>query len=269
LSADTRGGIVLKVEVDGAVGVVTLDRPEARNALSGELVAAIDGAVSDLDQRNDIAAIVLTGTDPAFCAGFDLRQLAGELRATEAQQRASGVEHPGLLPAHETPMIAAVNGPAVTGGLELALSCDFLIASERARFADTHARVGAMPGGGLTIRLPELIGIDRALQMSYTGDFIDAGRAFEWGLVNEVVPHERLVDRAKEIARAMATIPPENIREIRRMYALIAAAPGGRDGEEAWRLERRLSRAWMAERFDDRRLAAERQSIVERGRRQV
>jgi len=260
---------VLKVDVEPPVGIVTLDRPEARNALSGALVAAIDKAIVDLDRRDDIAAIVLTGTDPAFCAGFDLRQLAGELRDTEERIRASGEEHRGLLPVHTTPMIGAVNGPAVTGGLELALSCDFLIASDRARFADTHARVGAMPGGGLTIRLPELIGIDRALQMSFSGDFIDAQRAYEWGLVNEVVPHEQLLQRAKEIAAAIASVPAANIAEIRRMYAVVAAAPGGPAGDEAWRLERRLSRGWMAERFDEGRLAAQRQAIVERGSKQV
>jgi len=260
---------VLKVEVEGPVGIVTLDRPEARNALSGALVAAIDEAILKLDRRDDVSAIVLTGSDPAFCAGFDLRQLAGELRDTEERIRTSGEEHKGLLPVHTTPMIAAVNGPAVTGGLELALSCDFILASDRARFADTHARVGAMPGGGLTIRLPELIGIDRALQMSFTGDFIDAKRAYEWGLVNEVVPHEQLLTRAKEIGAAIASIPTANIAEIRRMYAVVAAVPGGPAGDEAWRLERRLSRAWMAERFDEGRLAEQRQAIVDRGSKQV
>ena len=98
-----------------------------------------------------------------------------------------------MLPPHDTPVIGAINGPTVTGGLELAMCCDFLIASERARFADTHARVGAMPGGGMTIRLPQLVGIDRARRMSFTGDYIDAATARDWGLVVEVVPHESLL----------------------------------------------------------------------------
>ena len=162
-------------------------------------------------------------------------------------------------------MIGAVNGAAVTGGLELALACDFLIASERARFADTHARVGAMPGAGLTIRLPELIGINRARQMSFTGDFIPPQRAYEWGLVNEVVPHDQLLPRAHEVAASVASIPPATIAELRRVYAEV----GELVGIDAWQLESRLARQWMAERFDQSRLAAEREGIIERGRRQT
>ena len=113
----------------------------------------------------------------------------------------------GMMPPHDTPIIGAINGPTVTGGLELAMCCDFLIASERARFADTHARVGVMPGGGMTIRLPQLIGIDRARRMSLTGDYIDAETARDWGLVVEVVPHESLLARARELAATIAVHP--------------------------------------------------------------
>lgn len=259
--------MVLAVEPEAAPGVavVTLDRPEARNALSPELVEALDAAVVDLDRRDDVAAIVLTGADPAFCAGFDLRRLSSELRTVQQQRQADPVRHLGMLPEHETPVIAAVNGPAVTGGLELALACDFIIASEQARFADTHARVGAMPGAGLTIRLPELIGINRARQMSFTGDFVDAERALAWGLANEVVPHDRLLPRALEVAAAIASIPPANVREVRRMYREV----GELSGLDAWRRESRWAREWMAERFDQDRLAAERQAIIERGRAQA
>ena len=116
----------------------------------------------------------------------------------------------------------------MTGGLELALSCDFLIASERARFADTHARVGVMPGGGLTIRLPQLVGIDRARRMSFTGDFIDAETARDWGLVVEVVPHDALVAQAPEMAATIAAIPSEYIREIRRGYDEMGGLAGAR-----------------------------------------
>ena len=169
-----------------------------------------------------------------------------------------------MMPPHETPIIGAINGPTVTGGLELALCCDFLIASERARFADTHARVGVMPGGGLTIRLPQLIGIDRARRMSFTGDYIDAETAHDWGLVVEVVPHESLLERAREMAATVASIPAEYVREIRRMYDEIGALAGA----EAWRAESRWSRAWMEERFDQSRLATEREKIIARGRAQ-
>jgi len=255
---------MLEVSVADQVGLVTLNRPEARNALSGELVALLDECFIDLDGREDVAAIILTGADPAFCAGFDLRQLSTELRSVQQQRQQSPAAHLGMLPVHSTPVIGAVNGAAVTGGLELALACDFLIASERARFADTHARVGAMPGAGLTIRLPELIGINRARQMSFTGDFVPAQQAYQWGLVNEVVPHDQLIARAREVAASIVSIPATNITEIRRIYTEV----GELRGTDAWKLESRVARQWMAERFDQSRLATERRAIIERGRRQ-
>jgi enoyl-CoA hydratase len=248
-----------------SIAVVTLNRPEARNALSAELVEALDEAMIELDRRTEVAAIVLTGADPAFCAGFDLKSLSTELRGVQRDRLSRPVKHLGMLPRLETPVIGAINGPAVTGGLELALACDFLIASERARFADTHARVGVMPGGGLTIRLPELVGVNRARQMSFTGDFVGAAQALEWGLVNEVVPHEELLPRSRAVAATIASIPPDNVREVRRMYAEMAVL----HGDEAYRRESKWSRDFMSERFDQDRLAREREAIIERGRAQT
>jgi enoyl-CoA hydratase len=254
----------LLVDIVNGIATVILNRPEARNALSAEFTSTLDEAILELDHRSDVSVIILTGADPAFCAGFDLRSLSTETSEVRRQRHAAPIAHLGMLAVHDTPIIGAINGPAVTGGLELALACDFLIASDRARFADTHARVGAMPGGGLTIRLPQLIGINRARQMSFTGDFIDAEKALEWGLVNEVVPHDNLLHRSHAVAEAIATVPPENIREIRRMYDQI----GDLVGQEAWRVEMSRARQWMTERFDAKRLATERASIIERGRQQ-
>src|SRR5262249_37979150 len=147
--------------------------------------------------------IILTGTDPAFCAGLDLGYLssrvdrerdAGGLREIEA--------HP--VPPHTTPLIGAVNGAAVTGGLEVALGCDFLVASGRARFADTHARVGIVPGWRLSVELPEAIGFRRAKEMSTTGNFVDAQTALAWGLVNHVVAHEELLPFTRALAADIA-----------------------------------------------------------------
>ena len=256
--------MTVDVDISDRIGTVTLNRPEVRNALSAEVTQLLDDAVVELDDRDDVAAIILTGADPAFCAGFDLRSLSTELRSVQQERQKGPVAHLGLMPGHRTPVIGAINGAAVTGGLELALGCDFLIASDRARFADTHARVGAMPGAGLTIRLPQLIGLDRARRMSFTGDFVDAPTALAWGLVTEVVPHEALMDRAREVASAVASIPSENVREVRRMYDEIGAL----SGTEAWEAESRLSREWMAQRFDQSRLAAEREAIIARGRNQ-
>jgi enoyl-CoA hydratase len=257
--------MLVLVEVDNRVATVTLNRPEARNAISGELSGELDSAITELDGREDVGCMVLTGADPAFCAGMDLRALSTELRTVQQNRQRGPLKHLGMMPAHQTPIIGAINGPTVTGGLELALGCDFLIASERARFADTHARVGAMPGGGLTIRLPQLIGLDRARRMSFTGDFIDAETARDWGLVVEVVPHGSLLSRARELADVVASIPSENVREVRRMYDEIGAL----SGHDAWVHEATWSRRWMAERFDQSRLAAERENIVARGRAQT
>ena len=256
--------MTVEVDVSDNVGTITLNRPEARNALSGDVTHLLDEAIVELDSREDIGAIILTGADPAFCAGFDLRALSTELRSVQQQRQKSPLKHIGLMPEHDTPVIGAINGAAVTGGLELAMCCDFLIASDRARFADTHARVGAMPGGGMTIRLPQLIGVDRARRMTFTGDFIDAETAYEWGLVVEVVPHDSLMDRARAVASTIASIPVENVREVRRMYDEI----GAMTGKDAWVAEARASRQWMEQHFDQSRLAQERDAIIARGRSQ-
>ncbi len=256
--------MLVLVEVEDRVATVTLNRPESRNAISAELHNELDAAIADLDERDDVGCIVLTGADPAFCAGIDLKALATEQRSVQQERQRNPVRFDGMLPPHEGPIIGAINGPTVTGGLELAMCCDFLIASERATFADTHARVGVMPGGGMTIRLPQLIGIDRARRMSFTGDYIDAATARDWGLVVEVVAHDDLLQRAHELAATIASIPNEYIREFRRGYAEMGALAGA----DALAAENRWSRQWMEERFDQSRLATERERIVARGRQQ-
>jgi enoyl-CoA hydratase len=256
--------MLVLVEVEDRVATVTLNRPESRNAISAELHGQLDAAITELDQREDVGCIVLTGADPAFCAGMDLKSLATELRSVQQERQRRPARHGGMLPPHAAPVIGAINGPTVTGGLELAMCCDFLIASERASFADTHARVGVMPGGGMTIRLPQLVGIDRARRMSFTGDYIDAETAREWGLVVEVVPHADLLGRAHELAATIASIPNEYVRELRRGYEELNALRG----PEAIAAENTWSRRWMEERFDQARLSTEREKIVARGREQ-
>ena len=256
--------MLVLVEVEDRVATVTLNRPEARNAISSELHRELDAAITDLDRRDDVGCIVLTGADPAFCAGMDLKSLATERRLDQQERQRNPIRFDGMMPPHDAPIIGAINGPTVTGGLELAMCCDFLIASERASFADTHARVGVMPGGGMTIRLPQLIGIDRARRMSFTGDFIDAATAHDWGLVVEVVPHEALLGRARELAATVASIPNDYIREFKRGYDEMNSLLGA----DALAAENRWSRGWMEQRFDQGRLATEREKIVARGRAQ-
>jgi enoyl-CoA hydratase len=137
-----------------------------------------------------------------------------------------------------------------------------MIASrEHASFADTHARVGVMPGAGMIIRLPQLIGVNRARQMSFTGDFINATVAYEWGLVNEVCEHQELLPRAFELARAIGEADPPAVRELRSMYEVL----GGRTDDDAYAEESRWSRRWMKEHFDAERFASQRGDIMARG----
>jgi enoyl-CoA hydratase len=256
---------VLLVEVDDGIAVVTMNRPDARNALNNALRTATEAAIADLDRRDDVRAIVLTGADPAFTAGLDLKEISsGGSSDSAGRDLDLIVKRHGPFGLLQTPLIGAVNGPAVTGGLEYALACDFLIASERARFADTHARVGIMPGWGLTIRLVEAVGLRRARQMSTTGNYVDAPTALSWGLVNEVVPHHELLSRARELARDIASIDPLGVRHVRETMRLTSEHPG----DDAWDIESSRARAWF-ETFDPEQLAARRQAIQDRGRSQM
>ena len=144
---------VLLVDVADGIATATLNRPESRNALNRDLRRALRDRMRELDEDDSVDAVVLTGADPAFCAGLDLKELAAggdALQETGATGAVPATER-GPIPPMRTPVIGAVNGVAITGGFELALACDFLVASEHARFADTHARVGIMPGWGLTV----------------------------------------------------------------------------------------------------------------------
>lgn len=207
--------VVLTADHD-AVRVITLNRPEARNALSRELIGALYAALTQADSDESVRAVVLTGTDPAFCAGVDLKQAAAEGMDYFAEFRtqnaitATGEMH--------TPLIGAINGATFTGGLELALGCDFLVASQRAVFADTHARVGILPGGGMTARLPQVVGAAMARRLSMTGEVLDAARAERLGLVTEVVAHEQLLPRALELAGQIAEVPGPTMLGLKDIY---------------------------------------------------
>ncbi len=250
---------IVLVERRDAVALITLNRPEVRNALSPDLRRKLYRAVAEAN-ASDAAAIVLTGADPAFCAGLDLKALASEGLATSSDDR---TDPDSPIPPLDKPLIGAINGVAVTGGLELALVCDFLIGSEHARFADTHARVGVMPGWGLTVKLPQAIGPRRAKQMSFTGNYVDANQALEWGLLNEVVAHDDLIDRAVALGNDMASITPSNLTGIGKAYDAAAA-----DHDlAALTAEAHYSKAW-AKGFDPEVFAKEREAIQARGRSQ-
>jgi enoyl-CoA hydratase len=258
---------VVRSEFAEGVAIVVLDRPEARNALNSELLKALPRALIEADEDERVRAIVLTGSDPAFCAGLDLKELGSTGNNLGGGDPDSGAERitSAPWPVMTKPVIGAVNGPAVTGGLELALHCDFLVASDRARFADTHARVGVMPGWGLTVLLPQAIGLRRAKEMSLTGNYVGAEEALALGLVNHVVPHADLVPSAVGLARDVASNDPEGVAILLASYkecALTTAA-------EALLIEHRVSRSWRERHFDPAEIERRRVEVVARGRAQT
>ena len=194
---------VLRVDQHDGIAVLTMNRPDSLNALSRELREALVGTFRELSMSPDIGVVILTGSGRAFSAGIDLKELADEREHARILEAIGENEMVRAITAFDRPIIGAVNGFAVTGGLELALLCDFLIASTEARFADTHARVGIVPGWGLSQRLSRRIGIARAKELSFTGNYIDAQTAAAWGLLNRVVPPDELLAACLELAREM------------------------------------------------------------------
>lgn len=247
------------------VATLTLNRPDARNALSGELLRTLDAAVAAADADDDVDVIVLTGADPAFCAGLDLKELGSGAGPGPMPDfgRADGTRGP--FGATTKPVIGAVNGVAVTGGLELALACDFLIASDRARFADTHARVGIQPGWGLTVLLPEAVGMRRAREMSATGNFVDAGTALAWGLVNHVVAHDELLATAHRLAADIASNDASAVQRIYATYDDNALGTGAR----GWANELEVVQKWNGGHFSASEIESRRADVAARGRDQI
>jgi len=244
----------------GPVRVLTLNRPEARNALSRGLIRATYTALTEADSDHSVRAVVLTGADPAFCAGVDLKEAQRDgLGYFEEFREQSCIAATGKM---RTPIIAAINGPVFTGGLEMALGCDFLIASERAVFADTHARVGILPGGGMTARLPQLVGLGMARRLSMTGEVIDAARAERIGLVTEVVAHERLLDRAIELAAQIAEVPGPVMAGLKEIYTTGAAAVI----DPALAAEQQIA---FAQHRDFQGLGDQFRAVTERNKRQI
>ena len=251
---------VLLSSVDNGVCTITLNRPAARNALSSELISELRRAIAGAESNDEVAVIVLTGADPAFCAGLDLKELGSGKGSLDVGATTSVPwSKPSKL------LIGAINGVAVTGGLELALNCDFLVASETARFADTHARVGIMPGWGLSVLLPRRIGFARSVEMSMTGNYMHAHEALDRGLVNHVVGHDELLPFTQKLAEDAASSDQLAARTLLAHYRQVAAAQGEAAGLA---LELENAQRWHRDHFDKDELARRRQSVVDRGRQQ-
>jgi enoyl-CoA hydratase len=251
----------LLVELRDRIATLTLNRPERRNALDRALYQRLPEVVRELDASPEVDVVILTGSDPAFCAGVDLKELAAAPPTSAGEGRSPWR---GPLPPIGKPIIGAINGVATTGGLELALACDFLVASERAAFADTHARVGILPGDGLTVRLAEAVGVRRAKEMSLSGNFVSARQAFEWGLVNHVVPHDELLPFARKLAQDLVANDQAAVRQMKDTYEQESVTTAG----EAWEIEDRISREWERRGYDAAELERRRRAVVERGRSQ-
>jgi len=204
---------LIKIETADFITTITLKRPEKRNALNREMRIFIKQEIARLNQSDATKVIILTGTDPAFSAGVDFSELDDP--ATDFTEIGP---LSGPFFSSDVPVIGAINGAAYTGGLELALTCNILIASEKAIFADTHAKMGMMPGWGLSVHLPIAIGANRARQMMSSSQPISANQAYEWGLVNEIVSHELLMKRSREVATAISQQDISVIRKIGVLY---------------------------------------------------
>lgn len=245
--------LIIERVSDGVV-MVRLNRPERNNAISLALLAELVEALDELRADESLRALVVTGSDPSFCAGLDLFELAEGVEFSAAALDG--------LRSFPVPVIGAINGAAITGGLELALACDFRIASERAMFADTHSLVGVVPAWGMSARLPQLVGQSWARQMSFTGAFIDAETSCRIGLVNTVVPHRDLLATALGEAEAICATNAPTLRLLRNLYDIAR----DKSGEEALDMERRLSAAGLAMDSPED-FAARRDRVIQRGRR--
>jgi enoyl-CoA hydratase len=236
-----------------------LNRPQAMNALSLALRRALVDALATLARDDSVRVLVLTGAGKAFCAGLDLREIDPAAITGDAASDAATA-----LANFPRPVIGAVNGAAITGGLELALACDVLLASSEARFADTHARIGVIPGWGMSQRLPRLIGIGRAKEMSFSGNFVGAEQAERWGLVNRVTAPQALMPQALALAADMASALPEMLPTYKRLIDDGCA----RSFAEGMALEQAATREWAAS-LTPELLRARREAVQARGRTQA
>ncbi|BBZ05025.1 enoyl-CoA hydratase [Mycolicibacterium chitae] len=246
---------VLLIDTTDRVRTLTLNRPKSRNALSKALRTELFSALAAAQSDDDVDVVILTAADPVFCAGLDLKELGDTTELPDISPK---------WPDMDKPVIGAINGAAVTGGLEIALYCDVLIASEKAAFADTHARVGLLPTWGLSVRLPQKVGVGLARRMSLTGDYLSAEDALRAGLVTEVVPHDGLLDAARAVAASIVGNNQKAVRALLDSYHRIDAA---QTSGALW-LEAEAARAWMRSTSGDD-VAASRASVMDRGRSQV
>lgn len=201
---------------ESGIGMVTLNRPERLNAINAKLNAELESVLDELAEDDEVRVVIITGAGRGFCAGADIKEMAeGSGQGTAQRGRQRRYRFFNKLEDLGKPVTAAINGPCNGGGLEIALCCDFRIASEAANFGLGEVKLGIIPAAGATARLPRLIGIARAKELLYFGNVIDARRAHEMGLVNKVVPAEELMAEAMRWAAELAERPPLSLRMLK------------------------------------------------------
>lgn len=256
-------GDSLLIDVSEGIATVTLNRPQAHNALSRELRTNMAIAIESLQADDDVGVIIITGAgDKAFSAGADLKEFETSPLTPEEMGVASRFMR--AFAALQKPTIAAANGYTVTGGFEIVANCDILVASTKARFADTHVRVGVLPGWGLSQYLVRMIGPVRTRYLSFTGNYLDAQTAKDWGLVLEVVEPEQLLPYCRKMAQDILGVDQTTLREYRSII---------REGlnttvQQGLQMETRLGQAGLA-RFDPTSFGKQRKTVMGRGRGQV
>jgi enoyl-CoA hydratase len=253
------------LEISDGVALVTLNRPQAMNALSKALRARLAQVMRQVDRDESVRVVILTGAgERAFTAGLDLKELGSQQGALGTANARGADENPvKAIEQCRKPVIGAINGVAITGGFEVAIACDVLVASTNARFADTHARVGILPGWGLSQKLSRMIGMSRAKELSFTGNFLDADTARAWGLVNNVVAPEELLPFARKLAADMASIDLAFLAQYKRLIDEGYAVSFG----EGMALEARISSAANSE-VTPEEVEARRAAVQDRGRGQ-
>ena len=254
---------VLLVEKKDGLAILTLNRPKAMNALSRELISRIGRTFTDLKEDGETGVVILTGAGRAFCAGLDLKEMSEHGVGDPETEASDTLDAIDILYGFDRPIIGAINGTAITGGFELALACDFLIASTEARFADTHARVGVLPGWGMSQKLSRMIGIGRAKELSFTGNYLSAEQALAWGLVNRVVEPDELLPVCRTLATEILSCVPGLVSRYKR----VIDRGYGMNFSEALRMERETSKDYARKLTADF-IASQREGVQERGREQ-
>jgi enoyl-CoA hydratase len=209
------GYVTITTDTRGAVGLVALNRPEARNALNNQLVHELMDALEAFDRNQSIRAMVLTGSDKAFAAGADIKEMASQ--NTSSIRSSDFIQTLGRLSGIGKPLIAAVGGWALGGGCEVALACDMIVAADTARFGQPEITIGVIPGAGGTQRLPRMIGKPLAMEVILNNRVLTAQEALAFGMVNRVVPADRCVDEALALATELASRAPLAVRRAKRL----------------------------------------------------